>query len=385
MSQAKTVTVLGGGVGGIVAATHLRHRLSRAHRVVLIDRETSHLFQPSLLWLAIGARAAERIQRPLARLERKGIEVVHGEIEQLDPEQRSVQVGGREFRGDAVIVSLGADLAPETIPGLVEAGHNLYTLQGAAALRDALARFDGGRIVVLTAAPAYKCPAAPYEAAMLIEYALRRRGVRGRAQIDIYAAEPAPMGVTGPHVSAAVRQIVEQKGIAYHPEYQVVTVDAAARRLAFANGSQAEFDLLVYVPPHRAPAVVRAAGLAPEGGWVSVDRSTFATRFPGVFAIGDVTTVPLAMGKPLPKAGVFAHAQAEIVAANLVAEWAGRTTRRAFDGHGQCFLETGDGRAGLGSGNFYAEPTPHVTLRGPSRWWHWGKVRFEQRWLRQWF
>jgi sulfide:quinone oxidoreductase len=352
---------------------------------VLIDRETRHLFQPSLLWLAVGERDAERIQRPLARLERKGIEVVQGEIEQLDPQKRSVLAGGREFIGDAVIVSLGADLAPETIPGLVEAGHNLYALHGVTALRDALGRFDGGRIVVLTAAPAYKCPAAPYEAAMLIEYALRRRGVRSRARLDMYAAEPAPMGVTGPHVSAAVRQIVEQKGIAYHPEHQVVTVDPAARRLAFANGSQAEFDLLVYVPPHRAPAVVRAAGLAPDGGWVSVDRATFATRFPGVFAIGDVTTVPLAMGKPLPKAGVFAHAQAEVVAANLVAEWTGRTKRRAFDGHGQCFLETGDGRAGLGSGNFYAEPTPQVTLRGPSRWWHWGKVLFEWRWFRDWF
>ncbi len=385
MSQPQTVVILGGGVGGVVAATHLRHQLSSSHRVVLIDRETRHLFQPSLLWLAVGERDAERIQRPLARLERKGIEVVQGEIEQLDPEKRSVLAGGREFIGDAVIVSLGADLAPETIPGLVQAGHNLYTLQGATALRDALGRFDGGRIVVLTAAPAYKCPAAPYEAAMLIEYALRRRGLRSRARLDVYAAEPAPMGVAGPHVSAAVRQIVEQKGIAYHPEHQVVTVDPAARRLAFANGSQAEFDLLVYVPPHRAPPVVRAAGLAPDGGWVSVDRATFATRFPGVFAIGDVTTVPLAMGKPLPKAGVFAHAQAEVVAANLVAEWTGRTKRRAFDGHGQCYLETGDGRAGLGSGNFYAEPTPQVTLRGPSRWWHWGKVLFEQRWLRQWF
>lgn len=153
----------------------------------------------------------------------------------------------------------------------------------------------------------------------------------------------------------------------------------------FATGAEAEFDLLVYVPPHRVPAVVQRAGLAPEGGWVSVDRATFATRFPGVFPLGDVTSVPLAMGKPLPKAGVFAHAQAEVVAANLAAEWSGSASRRLFDGHGQCFLETGDGRAGLGSGNFYAEPLPEVGLRGPSRWWHWGKILFERRWLREWF
>ena len=385
MSQAKTVLILGAGVGGLVAANRLRQQLPRSHRIVLIDRDAQHVFQPSLLWLAVGDRRPERIQRPLARLARKGIEVVQAEIERLDPEQRAAQAAGREFAGDALIVSLGAELAPEMIPGLAEAGHNLYTLPGAAAVRDALAAFEGGRIVVLTAAPAYKCPAAPYEAAMLIETALRHRRVRGRTQLDIYAAEPAPMGVAGPHVSAAVRQIVEQKGIAYHPEHQVTTVDPAARRLTFANGAQAEFDLLVYVPPHRVPAVVRQAGLAPDGGWVSVDRSTFATRFPGLFAIGDVTSVPLAMGKPLPKAGVFAHAQAEVVADNLAAEWAGRAGRRRFDGHGQCFLETGDGRAGLGAGNFYAEPTPQVKLRGPGRVWHWGKVLFERRWLRQWF
>lgn len=385
MSQTKTVLILGAGVGGLVAANRLRRHLPRSHRVVLIDREAQHAFQPSFLWLAVGDRRPEQIQRPLDRLERKGIEVVQAEIERINPQKRAIEAGGREFVGDAVIVSLGADLAPETIPGLTQAGHNLYTVAGAAAIRDALAQFDGGRIVVLTAAPAYKCPAAPYEAAMLIGSALRRRGTRERTQLDLYAAEPAPMGVAGPHVSAAVRQIAEQQGITYHPEHQVTAVDRAARRLTFANGTQAQFDLLIYVPPHRAPAVVRQAGLAPEGGWVSVDRSTFVTQFPGVFAIGDVTTVPLAMGKPLPKAGVFAHAQAEVVADNLAAEWAGRASRRRFDGYGQCYLETGDGRAGVGAGNFYAEPTPQVTLRNPSRWWHWSKVLFERRWLSQWF
>jgi sulfide:quinone oxidoreductase len=353
--------------------------------VVLIDREPQHLFQPSLLWLAVGLRTPERIQRPLAPLERKGIEVVRATVEQIDAGAHTVRAGGRDFAGDALVLALGAELAPEAIPGLEAAGQNLYTLQGATAFRDALAAFTGGRIVVLTAAPAYKCPAAPYEAAMLIEDAVRGRGLRDRVQLALYAAEPGPMGVAGPQVSAAVRQVVEQKGVQYHPEHQVTSVDRSSGRLTFANGTQAEFDLLLYVPPHRVPKVVRAAGLAPEGGWVSVDRHSFATRVPGVFAIGDVTSVPLAMGKPLPKAGVFAHAQAEVVAANIAAEWTGDGRRRAFDGRGQCFLETGDGRAGLGAGNFYAEPTPQVKLHAPSRWWHWGKVLFERRWLRQWF
>jgi sulfide:quinone oxidoreductase len=347
----------------------------------LVEREANHLFQPSLLWLAIGARRPEAIQRPLAALVRDGIDVLRGQVEQLDVANRVVTTGDHHLAADALIVALGADLVPGVIPGLAEAGHNLYTPDGAANLRDAIASFGGGRVVILTATPAYKCPAAPYEAAMLIEHALRQRGIRDRCQVDLYAAEPGPMGVAGPLVSAAVRQLVEQKGIAYHPEHQIVAADPVARRITFANGGVAEFDLLAYVPPHRVPAVVQQAGLAAQGGWVSVDRATLATRFPGVFAIGDVTSIPLAMGKPLPKAGVFAHAQAEVVAANLAAEWTGRGARRAFNGHGQCFLETGGGRAGLGYGDFYAEPTPQVKLRGPSRWWHWGKVVFERRWL----
>jgi sulfide:quinone oxidoreductase len=352
---------------------------------VLVERESDHLFQPSLLWLAIGSRKPGQIRRPLERLRRKGIQVVTAEVTGIDPLTRTVTAGGQTLTGDALIVALGAELAPETVPGLTTAGHNLYTIEGASAIKSALDAFPGGRVVVLTAAPAYKCPAAPYEASMLIEYALRRRGVRGSVQLDLYAAEPGPMGVAGPLVSAAVRQAVESKGIKYHPEHQVVSVDPSARRITFANGATADFDLLVYVPPHRAPAVVRSAGLGNEIGWIPVDRGTFETKFPAVFAIGDVTTVPLTMGKPLPKAGVFAHAQAEVVAANIAHTWSGRGSRRVFDGHGQCFLETGDGRAGLGGGNFYGEPTPQIVLRSPSRWWHWAKILFEKRWLTQWF
>jgi sulfide:quinone oxidoreductase len=219
---------------------------------------------------------------------------------------------------------------------------------------------------------------------MLIEGALRRRGMRKSTQVHLYAAEPGPMGVAGPHVSAAVRQIVESKGVHYHPAHQVVSVDPEKRRLAFANGVTADFDLLIYVPPHRAPAVVRA-DLGNETGWIPVNRTTFETSFPGVFAIGDVTTVPLSVGKPLPKAGVFAHAQAEVVSANIANAWTGRGACRAFDGRGQCFIETGDGRAGYGAGNFYGEPVPQIALHRPSVMWHWGKVLFEKQWLHRWF
>ena len=401
MSEAKTVVVLGGGVGGVVAATTLRKQLPKPHRVVLVDRERRHLFAPSLLWLMTGGRTAGQITRPLDRIAKRGIEVVCGDIARIDPETRRVELvecpagddpvarrlGGtvRNLDADFLVVCLGAELAPETIPGLVEAGHNFYTLAGAESLREALDRFDGGRIVVLTAAPAYKCPAAPYEAAMLIADHIRKRKPVGSSQIDVYAAEPGPMGVAGPEVSAGVRGMVEAKGIGYHPEHQVVEVDPSDRSLSFANGVTASFDLLAYVPPHRAPQVVREAGLVDESGWIPVDRDTLHTTHPGIYAIGDVTGIPLKMGKPLPKAGVFAEREAKVVARNITGEITGRGEPAVFDGHGECFIETGGGRAGFGRGDFYAEPTPRVDLYPAGRRWHLGKLIFEKTWLHRWF
>src|SRR6516225_977872 len=227
----ETVLILGGGVGGLVTANELRKALPKAHRIVLVERETSFVFAPSLLWLITGGRTAEKISRPLARLARKGIEVVQGEIQRIDAGRREVTVDGRMLAGHDLVIALGAELAPETIPGLADAGHNFYTLAGAETLRDHLKSFSGGRIVILTAAPAYKCPAAPYEAAMLLEHDCRKRNIREKTQIDVFAAEPAPMGVAGPEISQAVRQMVEAKGIVYHPEHQVKEVDAASRTL----------------------------------------------------------------------------------------------------------------------------------------------------------
>src|SRR3989304_601183 len=167
----QTVLILGGGVGGLVAANELRKALPKEHRVVLVERESSFVFAPSFLWLMTGGRTAEKISRPLSRLEKRGVEVVRGEIERIDPVKREAWLDGRALPGDYLIIALGAELAPESIPGLVQAGHNFYTLAGAEGFRDAFAQFTGGRLVVLTAAPAYKCPAAPYEAAMLLQSA----------------------------------------------------------------------------------------------------------------------------------------------------------------------------------------------------------------------
>lgn len=382
MASGKTVLILGGGVGGIVAATRLRRLLAPEHRVVLVEKEADHVFAPSFLWLMIGERNAAQISRPLAVLARRGIELIRGRIEHIDPAARTIRVNGRDITGDHMVIALGADLAPELVPGLAEAGHNFYTLAGAESLRAALAKFKQGRIVVLVASMPFKCPAAPNEAAMLIEYACRRSGIEQQVQVDLYTAEPGPMPVAGPAVSAALRQMVEAKGIGYFPGHAVTGVDPARRRLAFANGAEAEFDLLAYVPPHRAPEVVRDSGLCGESGWIPVDRGTLETRFTGVYAIGDVAGIMLtSIGKPLPKAGVLAHNEAEVVAHNIARAIAGNGELRRFSGEGECFVETGDGRAGFGSGNFYTDPAPQIALKPPSILRHWGKIAFEKYWL----
>lgn len=382
--MAHTAIILGAGIGGLVAANELRKRSSRKDRIILVDRNPMHLFAPSLLWLAVGKRRALDIQRPVRDLLRSGIEFVQGNVDSIDPASRTVMVDGRPLSADAIVIALGAELAGEAIPGLIDGGHDFYTLAGAQSLYEAVKVLNGGRVVIMTAGPVYKCPAAPYEAAMLIEDQLRKRGVREKATMEMYAAEPMPMGVAGPAVSDAVKAMLATKGITYSANRQVTSVDPASHTISFADGSSATYDLLAYVPPHRAPKVIASAGLVGDAGWIPVDRSTLKTAFEHVYAVGDATTIPLSVGKPLPKAGVFAHAQAVVVAKNIAGAWRQQPTMAAFDGHGACFLETGDGKAAIGSGNFFGEPRPTIALRPPSLFWHLGKVIVEKRRLKRW-
>jgi sulfide:quinone oxidoreductase len=380
-----TTVILGGGVGGLVTANTLRRRLDPKHRIVLVDRSPQHVFTPSFLWMMLGWREPQAISRDLGRLSRKGIEVVQEEIREIDPARRRVKTAQREIIADYLVISLGADGSPDAVPGLAEAGCNLYDLDGTLRLRDALSEFRGGRVAVLIAGLPFKCPAAPYEAAMLIEASLRRRGLRERSDVDLYTPETLPMPVAGKALGEAVKGMVEVKGVGFHPQHKLASVDPAPRELAFENGVKAGCDLLVVIPPHRCPPVVKEAGLTGETGWVPVDKASLATSDDRVFAIGDVTAIKLPVGLMLPKAGVFAHAQAEVVAHNIAAEITGQGAHRRFDGFGSCFVEMGDGVAAYAKGNFYAEPAPAMILRSPGRFWHWSKIYFEKWWLRRWF
>ena len=379
--ETQTIIVLGGGVGGVVAATELRRRLKERARIVLVDRQRQQSFAPSYLWVMTGDRQARSITRDLTRLERKGIEVELGDVQRIDPARRVVDVGEREIAYDYLVLALGAELAPEAVPGLADA-HTYYHLAGAERLREALASFEGGRIALAVTGLPYKCPAAPYEGAMLLEHYFHTRGLRHKVELAIYTPEPAPLPVAGPALGEAVQELLAHKGIAFHPGVQPAAVED--HQLRFQDGATASFDLLIAVPPHRAPSVVGEAGLTDEAGWIPVDPATLETQHDGVFAVGDVTRIPLPDGKLLPKAGVFAHREAEVVARNIAARILGTGERETFDGRGSCFLETGAGRAGMAQGDFYAEPR-HITMRSPSPLWHWGKIAFERYWLWKWY
>ena len=385
----KTVVILGGGVGGLSVANGLRRRLGRKHEVLVVDKTGEHVFWPSLLWLQVGLREPNKITKQLEKLLKSGIDVVRGEVDYIDPLAMRVGVGRETIDADYLVVSLGAQLAPERVPGLMAAGHNLYSLEGSIAVRDfcrALGREPKGtKLAVLVAGMPFKCPAAPYEAAMLLAHHAQNKHTEARTSISLYSPEQGPMGVAGPVVSAGVEGMVAQRGVDYYPKHQVEKVDPESRTLFFDNGVEAPYDFLAYVPPHVVPEVVCRAGLAKDGGWITVDRESMETRFPGVFAIGDNTSIPLEMGLPLPKAGVFAHRQAQAVAKTIAARINGRGREGTFDGHGQCFVEVGGGRAGFGGGDFYAHPVPQVKLHEPSRKWHIAKVLFEKRWMKQWF
>lgn len=380
----KTVVVLGAGSGGLVASRSLRRHLPDADKVILVERSPVYRFAPSFLWILSGARSSAQVTADLGRVRRHGIDLMQGDVLGIDPAAGKVSTSDGDLTYDRLVISLGADIAPDALPGFAEAAHNVYTSGGADAGRRALEGFGGGRVAVLVSRLPYKCPAAPYETAFLAEASLRRHGVREHSTVDVYTPEPFPMPTAGPVMGKALESMLSARGIRLHPNVTVDHVDPRACEIVFTDGARSGYDLLLGIPPHRAPSAVRSSGLAAETGFVPVDRGTLATSAEGVFAIGDVTTIPIAGGKFLPKAGVFAHAQAEVVAARIANELRGRRPTAVFDGRGSCFVELGDGAAAFATGNFYAEDAPAISLRRPGRHWHLAKVAFEKYWMRRW-
>lgn len=380
----KTVAVLGGGFGGVVAANRLRRLLPREHRIVLIDRRVWHSVAAGYTAVMLGHRVPGQISRDLRRLNRKGIEFVAAEIAGIDLSRKTVCLDGQELAYDYLIVSLGTQYSTGEIAGLGTA-YTYYTLEGAEGLRDEIAEFTSGRIAIVVAGLPYKCPTVPYEGALLLDHYFRRRRLRADVEIRLFTPEAAPLPVAGEAIGGAVMELLAGREVRFSPNMCLQAVDPQGKELVFQDGTDASYDLLIAVPLHEVPTVVREAGLAEEGGWVKVDRETMATPFAGVYAIGDVTQIPLVSGLMLPKAGVFAHGEAEVVARNIAAEIEGGVGQWAFGGEGACFLETGYGKAAYVKGNFYSEPEPDVGMRQPSFLWRWVKEGFIRSWLWRWF
>jgi sulfide:quinone oxidoreductase len=389
-THTQTIVVLGGGVGGQVVANELRRLLPIEHRVIIVERNLRHAFAPSFLWVMTGDRRPGQVTRDLRGLVHPGVEVIEADVRAIDLANRRVQLERDAIAYDYLVVALGAELAPATIPGLSDAAHTFYTLDGAARLPTALDAVASGAVAVVVSALPYTCPGAPHEAAMLIADFFRRRGRGDKVHVHLYTPEPQPMPVAGPALGDAVRHMLEQRGVGFHPGHKLTEVRGDARELLFEGKSPVAYDLLVAIPPHRAPALVREAGLAGETGWIPVDRQTLATSHDRVFAIGDVTTVPIpGRWKPdvplmLPKAGVFAHAQALVVANRIAAAISGAAATTSFCGDGFCMLEAGDDLAGVAFGDFFHQPSPDVRVKSIGRAWHLGKVLFEKWWLSPW-
>jgi sulfide:quinone oxidoreductase len=258
-----------------------------------------------------------------------------------------------------------------------------FTLDGADGLQSVLREFRGGKVAVVVSTTPYKCPGAPAEGAMLIRDFLRRRGVD--AHVDLYTPEPQPMPVAGPDLGDAVRSMLAERGVGYHPTHALRSAEQG--KLQFEGCDPIAADLVIAIPRHLPPAVVRTAGVANDAGWAAVDPRTLATKDPSIFAIGDCASVSLpGRWRPdtpllLPKAGVFAHAQALVLAERIAASINGTTSALEFGGDGFCMLEAGEHLAGFAYGDFYATPSPEIHLRNIGKAWHAGKVLFEKWWL----
>lgn len=361
-----TTLILGGGFGGIAAANELRRLLPTEHEIVVVDKSPTFVVGAGKSWVMLSERTPQSVSQRRAALFRDGVRFVEGTVSEIDVSNRSVTTDKTKLLWDYLVVALGADLNVSAVPGL-EAAHTFYTLEGAERLRGEIDRFRGGDCLILIPSTPFKCPPAPYEAAMMLHHEFDKRAV-SNVRLAIYTVEGSPMATAGPEMGHAIRTELESRGIEFHPQKKTKSVDSSSRRVVFEDGSEAPFTLLIAIPPHEAPKVVRDAGLTNDAGWIPVDPQALYVESAGedgnVYAIGDVATIRLpGRFKPdvplaLPKAGVLADAQGRIVARRIGARVLGKTPSDVFDGKGHCYLEVGGERAVKAEGAFFALPHP---------------------------
>ncbi len=343
-----SVLVLGAGFGGLELSSRLSHELGHQVQVTLIDRSDAFVFGFSKLNVMFGRRSLESVRLPYRELAVPSVRFEQATITAIDPLARRVETDRGVYEGDVLVVALGAEYDIAATPGLTQVGHEFYSVGGAEALRGVLPGFRAGTAIVGVCGTPFKCPPAPSEAALLLDEALRDRGVRDQVRIQVIIPFGTPVPPS-PEMSDAILARFAARGIEFVGDRRVAGLDPVTREAVLDDGTRLPFDLFLGVPVHRAPEVVTASGLT-QDGWIPVDRSTLATRFPGVFALGDVTSVGT------PKAGVFAERAARVVADQLVARVQGAAVPPGYDGTGSCWIELGGGDLGRVDVDFFSTP-----------------------------
>ena len=375
----KHVVILGAGFAGLELATRLSDALADDVRVTLLDQNVSFSFGFSKLDILFARKARADVLLQYRDISKEGVEFRQERVTALDPETRRVTTDQGSYEADVLAVALGADYDLAATPGFEEGGFQYYSVAGAERMRDILPGFDSGTILIAILGHPYKCPPAPFEGALLLHDYLVQRGIRAAAEIRVIGPMAAPVPITK-EVSQSILDALEEREIEYVPNQLVTELDTRTRKARLASGGSVPYDLFIGIPVHRVPQVVESSGLAVDG-WVPVDHTNLTTRFPEVYALGDVA------GAPVAKAGVFAEAAAGVVADDIAARLRGGVLQRRYEGAGSCFIEFGGGMVGKVEANFLGGPAPTARLVGPSRELAAEKEAFgstrRERWFRQ--
>jgi sulfide:quinone oxidoreductase len=368
MAMPARIVVLGGGVGGTLAANLLARTLRTDARVTVVDPTGMHVYQPGFLYVALGQANSRWLARQERSLLRRDIALEQEGARLVDPSEQVVHLeDGSSMPYDYLVLASGARLVPEEVPGMVDAAHEFYSLAGAERLRDALWHFKGGRILVGVAGIPYKCPPAPVEFVFMVEEFLRHRRIRDKSEVTLLS--PLNRAFTIESASKVVQPIMESRGIGLTTFFNVETVDPSNRAVISMEGETAQYDLLVLVPPHRGQRFIEESGLGDPRGWVPADRTTLQhQQHERIFALGDATNLPIS------KSGSTAHFEAPVVASRIASLVRGTAPRAAYGGRVMCFLETGGRKATALRFDYEHPPTPPQ----PSRLWHSAKWLFNR-------
>lgn len=353
----KHVLILGAGFGGLELSTLLSETLAGDVRITLLDQSDSFIFGFEKFDIAFGRRRTDELRSYYRDIARDGVEFRRERVTSIDPETRRVTTDAHGYEADILVIALGADYDQAATPGFVEGGHEFYSISGAERLRDVLPNFEVGAILIAVLGLPFKCPPAPYEGAILLHDYFTERGLRDRIEIRVITPEVRPVPVSD-EVSDGVKRSLSERGIGLTTELRVTELDVPNKIAKLADGADVGYGLFIGIPVHRVPKVVEASGLA-EGGWIPVDERNLATRFPDVYAIGDVASAPV------PRAGVFAERAAVAVADDIRARLRGDEAA-PFDGAGICYIEFGGGLVARVDANFLGGRDPVGIFFAPS-------------------